>query len=42
MANVGCQLSVSQIKENHDKYIQEQEVNDKKQATANSAQAAIN
>ena len=42
MANVGCQLSVSQIKENHDKYIQEQEVNDKKQATANSSQAAIN
>ena len=42
MANVGCQLSVSQIKENHDKYIQEQEVNDKKQATANSSQAALN
>ena len=42
MANVGCQLSVSQIKENHNKYIQEQEVNDKKQSTANSSQAAIN
>jgi tmRNA-binding protein len=41
LADVGCELSVSQIKDNHDKYIQEQEANDKKQATANSAQAVL-
>lgn len=42
MADVGCKLSVSQIKDNHDKYVEEQEASDKKQAETNSAQAVIN
>uniref|UniRef100_A0A6C0I7S0 Uncharacterized protein n=1 Tax=viral metagenome TaxID=1070528 RepID=A0A6C0I7S0_9ZZZZ len=42
LAETGCSLSPEQIKENHDKYVKEQEANDKKQASANSAKASLN